>query len=182
MTEYAAVEGRTGTTNYRASFTYQDNQGVMPDWNNGAQLKGFRLNIDHEVRHSLNIGLSTYYAKSDQEDMGGSPFYALAFQNPFVNLLATGSHHHRATALSGKRVSGERARSVQPGREPALLPGDAEEYRRPEPFPGWRKHDLVAPDAGSSWKATSPWTAPTISSRTSLPRATRPSSPSAPGP
>ena len=44
--QYAAVEGRTGTTNYRASFTYQDNQGVMPDWNNGAQLKGFRLNID----------------------------------------------------------------------------------------------------------------------------------------
>jgi len=87
MTQYLAVEGRTGTTNYRASFTYQDDQGVMPDWNNGAQLKGFRLNVDHQVRESLNIGLSTYYAKSDQEDLGGSPFYTLAFQNPFVNLL-----------------------------------------------------------------------------------------------
>ncbi len=87
ITQYLAVEGRSGSTNYRASFTFQDDQGVMPDWNNGAQLKGFRLNVDHEVRSSLNVGLSTYYAKADQEDLGGSPFYALAFQNPFVNLL-----------------------------------------------------------------------------------------------
>jgi len=87
MTEYIATEGRTGSTNYRASFTYQDDKGVMPDWNNGAQLKGFRLNVDHEVRESLNVGLSTYYSKADRENLGGSPFYALAFQNPFVNLL-----------------------------------------------------------------------------------------------
>lgn len=87
MSEYAAVEGRTGSTNYRASFTYQDEQGVIPDFNSGARLKGFRLNVDHQVRENLSIGLSTYYAKSDQEDLGGSPFYALAFQNPFVDLL-----------------------------------------------------------------------------------------------
>ncbi|MCK5653482.1 MAG: TonB-dependent receptor plug domain-containing protein, partial [Gemmatimonadetes bacterium] len=87
LSEYAAVEGRTGSTNYRASFTYQDEQGVISDFNEGATLKGFRLNVDHQVRDGLNIGLSTYYAQADQEDIGGSPFYALAHVNPFVDLL-----------------------------------------------------------------------------------------------
>lgn len=85
--QYAAVEGRTGMTNYRASLTYQDEEGVLPDWNDGFQLKGFRLNVDHQVRDAFNVSMSTYYAQSDQEDIGGSPFYALAHQNPFVDLL-----------------------------------------------------------------------------------------------
>ncbi len=87
LSEYVAVEGRTGTTNYRASFNYQDETGVVPTWNDGFQLKGFRLNVDHEVRDAFNIGLSTYYSQSTQEDIGGSPFYAMAHQNPFVDLL-----------------------------------------------------------------------------------------------
>ena len=87
MSQFIAAEGRTGSTNYRASFTYQDEAGVIPDFNSGFQLKGFRLNLDHEVRDDVSISLSSYYARSDQEDLGGSPFYALAFVNPFVNLL-----------------------------------------------------------------------------------------------
>ena len=87
LSEYVAVEGRTGSTNYRASFNYQDETGVVSKWNDGYNLKGFRLNVDHEVRDAFTIGLSTYYSQSTQEDIGGSPFYAMAFQNPFVDLL-----------------------------------------------------------------------------------------------
>jgi len=87
LSEHVAVEGRTGSTNYRGSFTYQNEQGVIPDFNDGFRLKGFRLNVDHAVRDYLDVSLSTYYSQSWQEDLGGSPFYALAHQNPFVNLL-----------------------------------------------------------------------------------------------
>jgi TonB-linked SusC/RagA family outer membrane protein len=87
MSQHAAVEGRTGSTNYRASFTYQDDEGILPDFNDGAQLKGFRLNMDHQVSRSLRVGLSTYYAQTDREDLGGNPFGALVHKQPFVDLL-----------------------------------------------------------------------------------------------
>ncbi len=84
-TGYVAAEGRTGSTNYRASFSHQLETGVV-DLNSGFKLNGFRLNLDHQILDNVNISLSTYYAKSAQEDLGGSPFYDLAFIAPFANL------------------------------------------------------------------------------------------------
>ncbi len=82
---YVAAEGRTGSTNYRASFSHQLETGVV-DLNSGFKLNGFRLNLDHQILDNVNISLSTYYSKSAQEDLGGSPFYDLAFIAPFANL------------------------------------------------------------------------------------------------
>lgn len=84
---YVAAEGRTGTTNYRASFIHQTEAGVI-DINDGFKLSGFRLNLDHQVMDNLTASVSTYYARSDQEDVGGSPFFDLTFQAPFANLRA----------------------------------------------------------------------------------------------
>ena len=82
---YVAVEGRTGSTNYRASFSHQSEAGVV-ELNDGFKLNGFRLNLDHQVLDNLNASISTYYARSRQEDLGGSPFYEIAYQAPFANL------------------------------------------------------------------------------------------------
>lgn len=82
---YAAAEGRTGSTNYRAAFSYQDESGIVPE-NGGFTLNGFRLNLDHQIRDNLSVNLSTYYSRSRQEDLGGSPFYNLAFIAPFAAL------------------------------------------------------------------------------------------------
>jgi TonB-linked SusC/RagA family outer membrane protein len=87
VSQHVALEGRTESTNYRASFTYQDEQGVIPAFNTGNQVKGFRLNLDHSVRKNLMVGLSAYYAEIDREDPGGSPFHALAHQSPIADLL-----------------------------------------------------------------------------------------------
>jgi TonB-linked SusC/RagA family outer membrane protein len=82
---YVAAEGRTGSTNYRASFTHQNETGVV-DLNDGFKLNGFRLNLDHQIRDDLNVSLSSYYSRSRQDDLGGSPFYNLAFMASFADL------------------------------------------------------------------------------------------------
>ena len=101
LQQYAAVEGRTGQTNYRASFTYQDETGIIPDYNTGFQLKSFRLNLDHEVRDNLNVSLSTYWAQTDQEDLGAgsNPFYQLTFMGPHVDLLKRDPNTIKADAV-----------------------------------------------------------------------------------
>ncbi len=82
---YVAAEGRTGSTNYRASFTHQNESGVV-DGNDGFKLNGFRLNLDHQIRDDLNMSLSTYYSRSRQDDIPNGTFYNLAFIAPFANL------------------------------------------------------------------------------------------------
>ncbi len=88
---YAATEGRDGNTSYRASVERNDQQGVLSNWNDGFQRRGFRLNLDHEVRDYLSISVSTAYNHLDQEDIGGNPFFRLTFMGPYVDLLARDS-------------------------------------------------------------------------------------------
>lgn len=87
MTNYGAVEGRSGDTNYRASFERFTQGGVLPAFNDGYGRKSFRLNLDHAVRDNLNLSLSTSYAEGEQEDLAASPFFDLTFMGPYVDLL-----------------------------------------------------------------------------------------------
>jgi TonB-linked SusC/RagA family outer membrane protein len=82
---YVAVEGKTGNTNYRASFTNDREEGVLQG-NDGFRRKNFRLNIDHQVWDNLDISLNTYYADSKQDDVGSGPFFSLTFLPPNANL------------------------------------------------------------------------------------------------
>ena len=91
-TQYASVEGRTGTTNYRASFSNSRDQGVIPGnelfyGNEGFGRRTFRMNVDHQVRDNFDVSISTYYAKSEQDDAVGSLFN-LTFMGPHVDLAA----------------------------------------------------------------------------------------------
>ena len=87
MRNYGAVEGRNGDTNYRTSFEWQTQGGVLPQYNDGFDRRGFRINLDHKVRPNLNVSLTTAYTQSEQEDLGSSPFYDLTFMGPYVDLL-----------------------------------------------------------------------------------------------
>ena len=84
---YIAVEGRSGSTNYRASFSNSAEQGVMAG-NDGFDRRTFRINLDHQVRDNFSIALNTYYAKSHQDEVSGSVFYSLTFMGPHINLAA----------------------------------------------------------------------------------------------
>ena len=87
QSNYGAVEGRNGDTNYRSSFERQHQGGVLPQYNDGFDRNGFRINLDHSVRGNLSISLSTSYTESAQEDLGAPPFYDLTFMGPYVDLL-----------------------------------------------------------------------------------------------
>lgn len=91
VSNYAATEGRDGNTSYRASVERNDQQGVLSKWNDGFQRRGFRLNLDHQIRDYLSVSVSTAYNHLEQEDISGSPFFRLTFMGPYVDLLARDS-------------------------------------------------------------------------------------------
>ncbi len=85
FSNYVAVEGKTGSTNYRASFTNFSEQGIVSG-HEGFDRKNFRLNLDHEIWDNLTVSLSTYYAQSVQDEIGTNPFFSLTFMPPNANL------------------------------------------------------------------------------------------------
>jgi len=82
---YMAVEGRTGVTNYRASFSNSAEAGVI-DGNDGFNRRTFRINLDHQVRDNFDISLNTYYAKSHQDESLGGAFFNITFMGPQIDL------------------------------------------------------------------------------------------------
>ncbi|MFQ5536037.1 MAG: SusC/RagA family TonB-linked outer membrane protein [Gemmatimonadota bacterium] len=84
---YVAVEGRSGSSNYRASFTNDREEGILTG-NDGFKRRNFRLNIDHQVWDNLDISLNTYYAQSIQDEVGSGPFFSATFLPPNVDLTA----------------------------------------------------------------------------------------------
>ncbi|MDE2794455.1 MAG: SusC/RagA family TonB-linked outer membrane protein [Gemmatimonadota bacterium] len=87
FSNYGAIEGRNGDTNYRTSFEWKKEGGILPQYNDGFDRRGFRINLDHEVRDNLSVSLTTAYTQSEQEDLGSAPFYDLTFMGPYVDLL-----------------------------------------------------------------------------------------------
>ena len=87
LTNSVATEGRNGATNYRASFEHRVDRGILPDFNDGFGRKGFRINVDHDVRDNLAVSLSTSYSQRTQQDMGDTPWYEITFMPPYVDLL-----------------------------------------------------------------------------------------------
>lgn len=86
-TNYVAVAGRTGSTNYRASFSNTKEEGVV-DGLDGFDRRTVRLNLDHQVRDNLQFSANAYYAKSHQDEIGSGPFFDLTFMAPNIDLAA----------------------------------------------------------------------------------------------
>jgi TonB-linked SusC/RagA family outer membrane protein len=81
-----SIAQNTRATNFMASLNFQDNAGVVPN-NDGAQLYGVRLNLDHRLRSDLNFSVSSYYSRFNSDEFGGGNiFYDLMFMPPDVDL------------------------------------------------------------------------------------------------
>ena len=87
LSNYGVLEGRDGGTNYRSSFEAHRDMGVFPQYFDGFGRKGFRLNLDNQVRDGLTVNLSTVYTQSSTDNQNIS-FYSLTFMGPYVDLLA----------------------------------------------------------------------------------------------
>lgn len=100
-----SIAQNTRSTNFMASFNTQNDKGIIqglcdaklfadapggvPDGcgNDGAQLYGLRLNLDHRLRDDLNFSVSSYYSRYRSEGFRADPLYDLMFVPPDVNLL-----------------------------------------------------------------------------------------------
>lgn len=86
----ASVGQNLGATNWKASFANYHETGLV-DALDGYTRKNVRLNLDHEIKEGLTIGLSGSYTQSTRDDPqgpGGNPFYSMMFMAPNANLLA----------------------------------------------------------------------------------------------
>lgn len=87
---YTSMEGRTGNTNYYASFSNFQESGIVL-YNEGFQRNNFRLNLDHGLREDLQLSVSTFYSDSWQDLLdtgsGSGVFFDLTFVPPIINLL-----------------------------------------------------------------------------------------------
>jgi TonB-linked SusC/RagA family outer membrane protein len=88
----AAMTGKTGNTNYRASFTNLREKGIVM-FHDGYRRRNARLNIDHQVWDNFSLSLSGYYAWAFQDELpGNNPMFDLTFMPPNVDLLAEECH------------------------------------------------------------------------------------------
>ena len=87
LTNYGVVEGRDGGTNYRTSFEHHRDMGVFPQFFDGFGRKGFRMNLDNNVRDGLTMNFSAVYTQNNN-DLSNVSIYSLTFMGPYVDLLA----------------------------------------------------------------------------------------------
>jgi TonB-linked SusC/RagA family outer membrane protein len=91
LTNYISAGQRKGTTNYNASFQNTKTDGILFGIK-GYNRQNARVNLDQVFSDRLDASYGLFYAKSnnDQTTQGpGSPFFALTFVEPDVNLFLT---------------------------------------------------------------------------------------------
>ncbi|PYO43419.1 MAG: hypothetical protein DMD29_02275 [Gemmatimonadetes bacterium] len=71
--QYVSAEGRSGSTNFHASWSNVREEGVMIG-QQGQWRNNFRVNLDQSLGNRLRIGASTFYSRSKQDNRQGSLF------------------------------------------------------------------------------------------------------------
>jgi TonB-linked SusC/RagA family outer membrane protein len=87
---YLSAEGRSGATNYHASYSNLVDEGVMPG-NQGFNRHNFRINLDQSVRTNVTVSASALYSRSTQTafpESQGNPMFALTRMPAGVDLFA----------------------------------------------------------------------------------------------
>jgi TonB-linked SusC/RagA family outer membrane protein len=88
--QYVGAEGRSGATNYHASYSFLGEEGIMPG-QEGFRRHNFRLNLDQAVRPGLQMSGSAFYSRSNQNafpESQGNPVFRLTRMPAGVNLRA----------------------------------------------------------------------------------------------
>jgi TonB-dependent SusC/RagA subfamily outer membrane receptor len=76
------------TTNFLVSFGNRTETGVVGGID-GLNRKNFRLNLDHQIRPSLSLGVSGLYSQTKRDLANPSaPFFALTFMAPDADITA----------------------------------------------------------------------------------------------
>jgi TonB-linked SusC/RagA family outer membrane protein len=73
MQQYVAAEGRSGNTNFHASWTNLRQAGVMTG-QDGDTRNNFRINVDQSVGAKFGIGASAFYSYSKEDAASGALF------------------------------------------------------------------------------------------------------------
>ena len=120
LNNYGAIEGRNGDTNYRTSFEWQTEGGVLPQYNDGFDRRGFRTNLDHEVPpEPQRLPEHRLYAEKAGEP-GEFAVLRPDLHGTVRGPAQAGSLHHRPAALPRERLPvREPGSALQPG-QPAL--------------------------------------------------------------
>ncbi len=87
-TNYIAVSQNSAKTNFHASFTNLQQQGVITGLE-GYNRKSARINLDHRVSSAINFSATAFYSQSARDEprsSGFNPFFGLMFTNPLTNL------------------------------------------------------------------------------------------------
>ena len=106
-TQYVSLGQRRGTSNFSASLQNTRNEGVIFGLG-GYTRRNARINLDQQLRHNVDVSLSTFYGASSNgraAEGTGSPFFGLMFAQPDNDLTACcnpdGSPYKAEVPLSG---------------------------------------------------------------------------------
>ena len=106
-TGYASIGQRQGNTNFNASIEETRNKGVIFGLG-GYNRQNFRLNVDQQIRSSLDASVSAFFGRSTNgraAEGSGGQFFGLMFLQPDVNIQACcnpdGTPYIAAVPLSG---------------------------------------------------------------------------------
>ena len=109
--QYLAASGRSGGTNFHASYNNVREEGVMPG-QEGFQRNNFRINVDQRWSEKFKVSASAFYSHSTQNDFGegsGNPMFRLTRMPAGVDLWALNKCPATGTCAEWQ--------------EPRLLPG-----------------------------------------------------------
>jgi TonB-linked SusC/RagA family outer membrane protein len=73
LQQYLAAEGRSGGTNFHASYSNLREEGIMTG-QEGQWRNNFRLNVDQRLGETFKIGASAFYSRGKVDNNGGSLF------------------------------------------------------------------------------------------------------------
>jgi TonB-linked SusC/RagA family outer membrane protein len=85
-----ALEGRSGRTNYLASFSNMHESGVMPG-QEGFKRNNFRINLDHGLFDNIQVNATAFYSSSKADQIAEnqtSPLFSLTMIPPVIDLGA----------------------------------------------------------------------------------------------
>ncbi|NOT09387.1 MAG: SusC/RagA family TonB-linked outer membrane protein [Gemmatimonadales bacterium] len=89
-TNYLSIGQRRGSTNFNASFQNTHTEGVIFGLK-GFSRQNFRLNMDQALTPKLDLSISSFYGRSDNNQAlegPGAPFFAVTFVEPHIDLYA----------------------------------------------------------------------------------------------
>jgi TonB-linked SusC/RagA family outer membrane protein len=137
--QYVAAEGRSGSTNFHASWSNAREEGVMTG-QQGLWRNNLRMNLDQALGSTFRLSASTFYSRSKQDNRSGALF-DLTRMPAGVDLLA----------LNQCPATG----TCRPWQQPRTLPGGGQDpndvYLQPDPFNSESPNPLYAAFNGSDF-------------------------------